>query len=212
MEAVNGRQLSTLESARSIRREKGTQLGSEEKQGPKEIVSDKHEKCASGSPHSDDHEVGSGDNAGGVSIALLPQPSSPQKEEQQKEEQQLEHQREEQQKEEQQLDHQKEKQQEEEEQQEGNSAQAFDITREGFAAFCGASTAYAAFQAVADPGTVLLCVGSLDGSACVNAEDALPRVLRSLLGYEVKQVACGGLHVAVVTSSGDLFTWYTPRD
>ena len=79
-------------------------------------------------------------------------------------------------------------------------------------------TAYGAFQVACDPGTLLLCAGELDGSA-----DPIPfnphptpsptpsraemTVLRSLLGHDVVQVACGGLHTAVITKSGKLFTW-----
>lgn len=61
-------------------------------------------------------------------------------------------------------------------------------------------TAYGAFQAATDPCKVLLSVGQSNVS--------VPGVLRSMLGFDVKQVACGGLHVAVLTSSGKVFTWY----
>lgn len=64
------------------------------------------------------------------------------------------------------------------------------------------STAYAAFQAASDPGTVLLQVDHVPVQA-----DSVPRVVRSLLGLEVTHVACGGQHVAVVTRSGTVLTW-----
>jgi hypothetical protein len=87
---------------------------------------------------------------------------------------------------------------------------------------------YDAYQSVTDPGTVVLCAGAVDDSlpdeipgqwidtrsGRVDPSSPLavngatfsprhaPRIVRSLLGMKIAQIACGGQHAAVLTSRG----------
>lgn len=64
---------------------------------------------------------------------------------------------------------------------------------------------YEAFQKACDPGTVVLCAGVVDDSS--ERSVPVPIIIPSLLGYKIIQVACGGQHAAVLTSTGHVMTW-----
>ncbi|KAM3567463.1 hypothetical protein VYU27_010391, partial [Nannochloropsis oceanica] len=66
---------------------------------------------------------------------------------------------------------------------------------------------YELFQKEADPATLVYVMGTVEDDAHGPRSTFSPYVLRSFLGYAIKQVCCGGQHAAVLTLSGHIYTW-----
>eukprot|EP00611_Tribonema_gayanum_P013138 TRINITY_DN2393_c1_g1_i5.p1 TRINITY_DN2393_c1_g1~~TRINITY_DN2393_c1_g1_i5.p1 ORF type:complete len:484 (-),score=170.40 TRINITY_DN2393_c1_g1_i5:641-2092(-) len=64
---------------------------------------------------------------------------------------------------------------------------------------------YEAYQAVSDPGRLVYVMGVVGDDP--HAVQSTPIVVTGLLGLKVSQVCCGGQHAAVLTESGDIYTW-----
>jgi len=83
------------------------------------------------------------------------------------------------------------------------SVSEVDITR--FDVFSRELGLYEAFQKVADPGTIVYCMGTVEDFP--ETEPARPAPLKGLLGVHVTQVSCGGQHATALTNDGRVYTW-----
>ena len=64
---------------------------------------------------------------------------------------------------------------------------------------------YAAFVALSDPARVVYAMGTVDDDA--QGGEPTPSLVEGLLGLAVASVCCGGQHAAVLTASGEVYTW-----
>mmetsp|Transcript_10531 Transcript_10531/g.13670 ORF Transcript_10531/g.13670 Transcript_10531/m.13670 type:complete len:670 (-) Transcript_10531:485-2494(-) len=64
---------------------------------------------------------------------------------------------------------------------------------------------FEAYLNLCDPGTIVYEMGVVDDDQSTTIE--VPKVVEALLGIPIKQVCCGGQHAAVLTGTGEVYTW-----